>query len=193
LRHERRDLPDGFAVLLSRENGRAPDFLQLRTSRLATDILDDMSLLDLIIEKTGVRTASNSVAADSGAQVLIASLLALVASSDGGISPDENMRIVNLLGKRFGLSAGEASDLVARALENHPSHDQVDEVLDSVNAVLSRSQKEDLMFMVLCVIAADNKKDVAEMELLNKLVDTFRLPDATMQKMYEGNFDLFFY
>jgi uncharacterized tellurite resistance protein B-like protein len=152
-----------------------------------------MSLLDLIIEKTGVRTASNSVAADSGAQVLIASLLALVASSDGGISPDENMRIVNLLGKRFGLSAGEASDLVARALENHPSHDQVDEVLDSVNAVLSRSQKEDLMFMVLCVIAADNKKDVAEMELLNKLVDTFRLPDATMQKMYEGNFDLFFY
>jgi uncharacterized tellurite resistance protein B-like protein len=167
--------------------------LQLRTSRLATDILDDMSLLDLIIEKTGVRTASNSVAADSGAQVLIASLLALVASSDGGISPDENMRIVNLLGKRFGLSAGEASDLVARALENHPSHDQVDEVLDSVNAVLSRSQKEDLMFMVLCVIAADNKKDVAEMELLNKLVDTFRLPDATMQKMYEGNFDLFFY
>jgi uncharacterized tellurite resistance protein B-like protein len=167
--------------------------LQLRTSRLATDILDDMSLLDLIIEKTGVRTASNSVSADSGAQVLIASLLALVASSDGGISPDENMRIVNLLGKRFGLSAGEASDLVARALENHPSHDQVDEVLDSVNAVLSRSQKEDLMFMVLCVIAADNKKDVAEMELLNKLVDTFRLPDATMQKMYEGNFDLFFY
>ena len=152
-----------------------------------------MSLLDLIIEKTGVRTASNSVAADSGAQVLIASLLALVASSDGGISPDENMRIVNLLGKRFGLSAGEASDLVARALENHPCHDQVDEVLDSVNAVLSRSQKEDLMFMVLCVIAADNKKDVAEMELLNKLVDTFRLPDATMQKMYEGNFDLFFY
>ena len=152
-----------------------------------------MSLLDLIIEKTGVRTASNSVAADSGAQVLIASLLALVASSDGGISTDENMRIVNLLGKRFGLSAGEASDLVARALENHPSHDQVDEVLDSVNAVLSRSQKEDLMFMVLCVIAADNKKDVAEMELLNKLVDTFRLPDATMQKMYEGNFDLFFY
>lgn len=152
-----------------------------------------MSLLDLIVEKTGLGSASNSVAGDSEAQVLIASLLALVASSDGGISPDENVRIVNLLGKRFGLTPTAASELVARALENHPSHDQMDEVVNSVNEELSRSQKEDLMFMVLCVIAADNKKDAAEMELLNKLVDTFRLPDATMQKMYEGNFDLFFY
>jgi uncharacterized tellurite resistance protein B-like protein len=151
-----------------------------------------MSLLDLIIEKTGVRTASDSVAGNSEAQTLIASLLALVAASDGGISPDENMRMVNLLSKRFGLSPGEASDLVARTVENHPSHDQLDEVVESVNEVLSRSQKEDLMFMVLCVIAADNQKDAGEMELLDKLVDTFRLPDATMQKMYEGNFDLFF-
>ena len=152
-----------------------------------------MSLLDLIIEKTGVGTASDSVADDSDAQLLIASLLALVATSDGGISHDENMRMVNLLSKRFGLSGGEASDLVARAVENHPSHDQLDEVVASVNEELTRSQKEDLMFMVLCVIAADNQKDAGEMELLHKLVDTFRLPDATMQKMYEGNFDLFFY
>jgi uncharacterized tellurite resistance protein B-like protein len=152
-----------------------------------------MSLLDLIIEKTGVRTASDSVAGNSESQTLIASLLALVATSDGGISLDENMRMVNLLSQRFGLSSGEASGLIARAVENHPSHDQLDEVVDSVNEVLSRSQKEDLMFMVLCVIAADSQKDAGEMELLDKLVDTFRLPDATMQKMYDGNFDLFFY
>lgn len=152
-----------------------------------------MSLLDMIIEKTGIRTASDSVAGDSEAQVLIASLLALVARSDGGISPDESMRIVNLLGKRFGLGSDEALDLVARVTEEHPSHDQLDEVVNSVNEVLSRPQKEDLMFMVLCVIAADDQKDTGELELLNKLVDSFRLPDATMQKMYEGNFDGLFY
>jgi uncharacterized tellurite resistance protein B-like protein len=101
-----------------------------------------MSLLDLIIEKTAVRTASDSVAGDSEAQILIASLLALVAKSDGGISPDENMRIVNLLCKRFGLSPGEALDLVARAADELPSHGQLDEVVDSVNEVLSRSQKD---------------------------------------------------
>jgi uncharacterized tellurite resistance protein B-like protein len=152
-----------------------------------------MSLLDLFIEKVGVRTASDSIAVDSESQILIASLLALVAKSDGGISPDENMRIVNLLSKRFELSPGEALDLVARSADQLPGHEQLDEVVDSVNELLSRTQKEDLMFMVLCVIAADDKKDAGEMKLLAKLVDSFRLPDAVMQRMYEGKFDGLFY
>ena len=164
-----------------------------RTSRLATDIIPDMSLLDLIIEKVGVRTASDSIAGDSEAQILIASLLALVARSDGGISPDENMRIVNLLSKRFKLRSDEALDLVARAADELPSHDQLDEVVDSVNELLSRPQKEDLIFMILCVIAADDNKDAGEMKLLAKLIESFRLPDAVMQKMYERNFDGLFY
>ena len=69
---------------------------------------------------------------------------------------------------------------------------QLDDLVESVNDALSRSQKEHLMFMVLCVIAADDQKDAAEMKLLRKLVDTFRLPDATMQKIYAGNFDVVF-
>ena len=152
-----------------------------------------MSLLDLLIEKVGVRTASDSIAGDSEAQILIASLLALVARSDGGVSPDENMRIVNLLSRRFKLSSDEALDLVARAADEVSGHEQLDEVVDSVNELLSRPQKEDLMFMILCVIAADDKKDAGEIKLLAKLVDSFRLPDAVMQKMYEENFDGLFY
>ena len=152
-----------------------------------------MSLLDLIIEKTGVRIASDSVASDYEAQILIASLLALVARSDGGISPDENSRIVNLLCKRFGLKSGEALDLVARTADELPSHDQLDKVVDSVNEVLTRTQKEDLMFMVLCVIAADNQKDAGEMKLLAKLVDGLQLPDQFIQEIYERDFDGLFY
>jgi uncharacterized tellurite resistance protein B-like protein len=165
----------------------------MTATHLATDIIPVMSLLDLIIEKTGVRIASDSVASDYEAQILIASLLALVARSDGGISPDENLRIVNLLCKRFGLRSGEALDLVARAADELPSHDQLDEVVDSVNEVLTRTQKEDLMFMVLCVIAADNQKDAGEMKLLTKLVDGLQLPDQFIKKIYERNFDGLFY
>ena len=152
-----------------------------------------MSLLDLIIEKTGIRIASESIASDYEAQKLIASLLALVARSDGGISPDENSRIVNLLCKRFGLKSDEASDLVARAAEEIPSDDQLDKVVDSVSEVLTRTEKEDLMFMVLCVIAADNQKEAGEVKLLAKLVDRLQLPDQFMQKIYERNFDGLFY
>jgi uncharacterized tellurite resistance protein B-like protein len=152
-----------------------------------------MSLLDLIIEKTGIRIASDSVASDYEAQIMIASLLALVAKSDGGISPDENLRMVNLLCKRFGLKSDEALDLVARASDEIPSHDELDEVVDSVNEVLTRTQKEDLIFMVLCVIAADNQKDAGEMQLLAKLVEGLQLPDQFMQRIYARDFDGLFY
>ena len=152
-----------------------------------------MSLLDTIIEKIGIRNAGESVAEDAESQVLIASLLALVAGSDGGISRDENSRIVNLLGRRFGLAPDDAMDLVSRTVDEHASPDQLDELIESVNDTLSGPQKEDLMFMVLCVIAADDQKDAGEIKLLNKLVDTFRLPDAVMQRMYQGNFDGLFY
>ncbi len=152
-----------------------------------------MSLLDLIIDKTGIRTASDRIASDYETQILIASLLALVAKSDGGISSDENLRMVNLLCKRFGLRPDEASDLVSRAVDELPNSDQLDEVVDSVNEAMTRSQKEDLMFMVLCVIAADDQKDAAEMKLLAKLVDELQLPDQFMQKIYERDFDGLFY
>lgn len=152
-----------------------------------------MPLLDLIIEKTGIRIASDRIASDYETQILIASLLALVARSDGGISSDENLRMVNLLCKRFGLRPDEASDLVSRAVDELPNSDHLDEVVDSVNEALTRSQKEELIFMVLCVIAADDQKDAAEMKLLAKLVDELQLPDQFMQKIYERDFDGLFY
>lgn len=152
-----------------------------------------MSLLDFIIEKTGVGIASEQVASDYEAQKLIASLLALVARSDGGISPDENSRIVNLLSKRFGFGLGEASDLVAHAAKELPGQGQLDDVVTAANEMLTRTQKEDLIFMVMCVIAADDQKDPEEMKLLAKLIDVFRMPDQFMQKIYERDFDGLFY
>jgi len=166
---------------------------QMARTRLATQIIPDMSLVDLIFEKTGVRIATDSVAGDYEAQTLIASLLTLVARSDGGISPDEYIRIVELLRNRFGLRSGEALDMVARAGDELASHDNLDEILDSVNEALTRSQKEDLMLMVLSVIAADNQKDAAEMKLLVALIDGLKLPDQFMHKVYERYFDGMFY
>ncbi len=160
---------------------------------LATQSIPDMSLVDLIFKKTGIRIATNSVAGDYEAQTLIASLLTLVARSDGGISPDEYLRIVELLRNRFGLRSGEALDMVTRAADELASHDELDEILDSVNEALTRTQKEDLMLMVLSVIAADNQKDAGEMKLLVALIDGLNMPDQIMHKVYERYFDGLFY
>ena len=148
-----------------------------------------MSLVDLIFAKTGVRIGTDSVAGDHEAQTLIASLLTLVARSDGGISPDEYSRIVELLRNRFGLRSGDALDMVSRAADELASHDKLDEILDSVNEELTRNQKEDLMLMVLSVIAADNQKDAGEMKLLAALIDGLKIPDQVMHKVYERYFD----
>ena len=147
-----------------------------------------MSLLDLIFSKTGVRIGANSFVGDDDAQTLIASLLALVAKSDGGISPDESLRMVELLRNRFKLRPGETLNMIARASDELAAQSNLDEILVSVNDTLTLAQKEDLMLMVLSVISADNQKDAGEMNLLAALIEGLKMPDKTMNIVYERYF-----
>jgi uncharacterized tellurite resistance protein B-like protein len=155
----------------------------------ATRIIPDMSLVDLIYSKTGISIGLDSVTADIEAQTLIASLLALVAKSDGGISPDETLRMVQLLRSRFQLREGEALNMITRASDELATHTSLDEILVSVNDNLALAQKEDLMLMVLSVISADNQKDAAEMKLLAALIEGLKIPDKIMNKVYEQYFE----
>ncbi len=143
-----------------------------------------MSLVDLIYSKTGISIGPESIADDSEAQTLVASLLALVAKSDGGISPDETLRMVRLLRSRFQLKPGEALNMITRASDELAAHANIDEILVSVNNSLTLAQKEDLMLMVLSVISADNQKDAGEMKLLAALIEGFKMPDNVMNNVY---------
>jgi uncharacterized tellurite resistance protein B-like protein len=151
--------------------------------------IPDMSLLDLIYSKTGVRIGTDNFVGDNDAQTLIASLLALVAKSDGGISPDESLRMVELLRSRFRLRSGEALHMVTHAAHELATHDNLDEILVAVNDELTLAQKEDLMLMVLSVIAADKQKDAGEIDLLAALIEGLRIPDNVMNKVYERYFE----
>ncbi len=155
----------------------------------ATRIIPDMSLVDLIYSKTGISIGQDSVTADIEAQTLIASLLVLVAKSDGGISPDESLRMVQLLRRRFQLREGEALNMITRASDELATHTSLDEILVSVNDNLALAQKEDLMLMVLSVISADNQKDAEEMKLLAALIEGLKIPDKIMNKVYEQYFE----
>jgi len=154
-----------------------------------TRIIPEMSLVDLIYSKTGISIGLDSITADFEAQTLIASLLTLVAKSDGGISPDESLRMVQLLRSRFQLRAGEALDMITRASDELATHQSLDEILVSVNENLALAQKEDLMLMVLKVISADNQKDAGEMKLLAALIEGLKMPDKVMDKVYQQYFE----
>lgn len=148
-----------------------------------------MSLADLIYSKTGISIGLDSIAGDIEAQTLIASLLALVAKSDGGISPDETLRMVRLLRNRFQLMPGEALNMITRAADELAVHTNLDEILVSANDSLTLAQKEDLMLMVLSVISADNQKEAGEMKLLAALIEGLKMPDKIMNKVYERYFE----
>lgn len=155
----------------------------------ATRIIPDVSLVDLIYAKTGIRIGQDSIAGDMESQTLIASLLALVAKSDGGVSPDESLRMVKLLRNRFQLRPGEALHMITQASDELAGHTDLDQILDSVNDNLSLAQKEDLMLMVLSVISADNRKDAGEMRLLAAVTEGLIIPDTVLNKVYERYFE----
>lgn len=130
------------------------------------------------------------LAEDFAGQTLVASIMVICAESDGGISPDENLRMVQLLRQRFDLKAGEALALTTALADSFNDASDIDELLESVNRELSLSVKEDLMLMVIEVIAADNVKDPREILLLTNLVDQLNIPDDVMERVYAQYFEV---
>jgi uncharacterized tellurite resistance protein B-like protein len=160
------------------------------TIPLAIRIIPDMSFIDVVYSATGLRIGSDSLGSDADSQILIASLLALVAKSDGGISPDESLRMVELLRGRFQLQPGEALNLLARSSDEMADHTtELDEMFTGLNEKMTLAQKEDLMLMVLSVISADNQKAAGEMKLLATLLEGLDIPDKIMENVYERYFD----
>jgi uncharacterized tellurite resistance protein B-like protein len=148
-----------------------------------------MRLKDLIYAKTGIDIAIDRLVSDPDRQILVASFLTLVAKSDGGISPQEMTRMVELLRERFRLQPGEALNMVTRAADEVAEAASLDELLDSVNDELALPDKEELLLMLLQVISADNEKDAAEMKFLAAVVDGLQIPDKIMEKVYGRYFE----
>jgi len=148
-----------------------------------------MILKDLIYAKTGIAIDLGSLVSDPNGQTLIASLMALVAKSDGGVSPDEITRMVELLRDRFGLQPGEALNMITRATDEVADTINLDELLRSVNDDLALQHKEELLLMLLHVIAADDQKDAAEMKFLSAVVEGLKVPEKIMANVYARYFD----
>jgi uncharacterized tellurite resistance protein B-like protein len=148
-----------------------------------------MKLKDLIYAKTGIAIDLGSLVGDPNGQTLIASLMALVAKSDGGVSPEEMTRMVELLRNRFGLQPGEALNMITRAIDEVSDTINLDELLRSVNDDLGLQYKEELLLMLLHVIAADDQKDIAEMKFLSAVVEGLRIPEKIMANVYARYFN----
>ena len=148
-----------------------------------------MGLKDIIKGMAGLSDSGQSLIDNIASPDLVAAVLVVCAKSDGGISPEENLRMVKLLRGTYGLQPGEALALITRLADTSTTAHDLEMLLDSVNKEFSSAEKEELILMVLKVIAADKEKDAAEMKLLANLVDGLQIPDTAMQRVYDRYFE----
>jgi uncharacterized tellurite resistance protein B-like protein len=120
---------------------------------------------------------------------MVASIMVLAAMSDGGVSAEENLRMVQLLRRRFGLSPVDAFALVSDIPDRVQNRADVQRLIEALRQELSPQGKEEVMMMVLDIIAVDHEKDPGEMNLLSRLIDALEIPEASMSVVYGRYFE----
>ena len=84
---------------------------------------------------------------------------------------------------------GEALNLIARATDELAEQNELRSLVRAANDSLNLKQKQELMTMVLEIIAADDEKHAGEMRLLAVLIDSLDIPEKTMSEAYADYFD----
>ena len=143
---------------------------------------------DFLYATFGLTMKQDSPGNDASGQVLMASILLLAAQSDGSISPAESAELQRLINDKFANSDEESIQVAADSSQRIPEFASAAELIDIANRVLPLPQKEELLVMVLQIIAADERKEPGELELLDKLVDGLEIPGTLMDRVYSRYF-----
>jgi uncharacterized tellurite resistance protein B-like protein len=146
-------------------------------------------LRDLVYAATGIDLGLDSAPVDINAQIAVAALLVVVAKSDGSIDSKETIKMVEALCARFSLTSTVALDLVTRAIDDQSMPGGSSGLIDELNAHLTLKQKEELVLMLLEVIAADGEKEASEMVVLDRIVVALNISDSHLARIYKRYFE----
>lgn len=147
-----------------------------------------MGLAAILRKKIGSSGARDPLLASREGVEMVASIMVVAALSDGDVSAEENLRMVQLLRSRFGLSSVDALALVRDIPERVQTPADVDHLTAALRRELSLQGKQELMMMVLDIIAVDREKDAGEMSLLTRLTDALEIPEEAMSRVYDRYF-----
>jgi uncharacterized tellurite resistance protein B-like protein len=112
------------------------------------------------------------------AQFLVAALLVYIARGSGEIEPEESAKMIELLGRHFQLQGAESLELITRAMTEMAEKPQLAEGLLELAATFSDAEKEAIAIMSLKVIAADGRREFAEMEQFKRAMEALQIsPD----------------
>jgi uncharacterized tellurite resistance protein B-like protein len=135
----------------------------------------------LIVESDG-----NTETYDS--QFLVAALLIFIARGSGTIEPEESAKMLDLIQEHFQLAGSETLELLTRAMSELAEKPELGELLAELGKTLSEQDKEDIAVMALKVIAADGRREVAEMEKFNQAVEAVGVSPEIVHRAFDRYF-----
>ena len=135
----------------------------------------------LVVETGDVRETYDS-------QFLVAALLIFVARGSGTIEPEETAKMLDLIQGHFQLQGAESLELLTRAMGELAEKPELGVLLAELGRSLSDDDKEDIAVMALKVIAADGRREVAEMEKFNQAVEAVGVSPEIVHRAFDRYF-----
>ena len=119
---------------------------------------------------------------------LVAALLIFVAQADGSIKPEESAKMIDLIEDHFKMEGSESLELLTRAMTELAEKPGLGEHLVQLGQTLSDQQKEDIAVMALKVIAADGRREFAEMENFSRAVEAVGVSPEIVHRAFDRYF-----
>jgi len=136
--------------------------------------------------KLVVETQDGTATYDS--KFLVAALLIFIARGSGTIEPEESTKMIDLIEDYFQLQGAESLELLTQAMSEMAENPGLGQALVDLAPTLTEGDKEDIALMALKVVAADGRREVAEMEKFNQAVEAIGISPEIVHRAFDRYF-----
>jgi len=133
-----------------------------------------------------IETSDGTKTYDS--KFLVAALLIFIARGSGQIEPEETEKMLELIEIHFKLQGAESLELLTRAMSEMAENPELGASLAELGGTLTDSEKEEIAVMALKVIAADGRREFAEMEQFNAAVEAAGISPEIVHRAFDRYF-----
>jgi uncharacterized tellurite resistance protein B-like protein len=119
---------------------------------------------------------------------LVAALLVYIARGSGRIEPEESARMIELIEDHFNLESAASLELITYAMSEMAERPTLGALLAEVGQQLTESDKEDVALMGLKVVAADGRRDFAEMEQFKRAMEAIGVAPESVHRAFDRYF-----
>ena len=119
---------------------------------------------------------------------LVAAFLIYIARGSGRIEPEESAKMIDLIELHFQMQGAESLELLTRVMTDMAENPDLAQALVDLAPTLTEQDKEDIALMALKVIAADGRREVAEMEKFNEAVEAIGISPDIVHRAFDRYF-----